>query len=97
MDQKHWDKAEQLLLQAIEGQKKVLNADHPYMMDSTRNMALIYWHQDRRVEAIDLMRLVVELREKTIGKEHPHTIASKAWSAPSLDPAKALDVANESQ
>jgi hypothetical protein len=40
------------------------------------NLALIFKHEDRHDEAMELMVACVQLRKKIIGVNHPHTISS---------------------
>lgn len=40
------------------------------------NLAATYWNQGRWDEAIELIQVVVNLRTKTIGANHPDTLGA---------------------
>ena len=60
----------------LEVGKKVLGAEHPSTLTATIFLAVVFWAQERRSEAIKLVEEVVELRKKVLGANHPQTISA---------------------
>ncbi|KAH8647477.1 hypothetical protein BGZ60DRAFT_521339 [Tricladium varicosporioides] len=73
-----WKEAEELIMQLIETQKRVLGQEHPDTLCSIANLALVYWNQGRWKEAEGLGLQVIELMKKLLGEEHPDTLYSRA-------------------
>ncbi len=55
---------------------RVLKEEHPDTLSSMANLASTYWNQGRWDEAIELIQVVVNLRTKTIGANHPDTLGA---------------------
>jgi Flp pilus assembly protein TadD/nucleoside phosphorylase len=68
--------AEELYQQALELQVKVLGAEHPSILASMNNLALVLRSQGRYEEAETIHRQTLELTTKVLGAEHPSTLAS---------------------
>ena len=56
--------------------KRVLKEEHPSTLTSIVNLASTYWNQGRWDEAIELIQVVVNLRTKIIGANHPDTLGA---------------------
>ena len=67
--QGRWDEAEKL-------QMRVLKEEHPSTLSSMANLAATYQNQGRWDEAIELIQVVVNLRTKIIGVNHPDTLSA---------------------
>ena len=69
----------------METRKRVLKEEHPDTLSSMANLAATYRKQGRWDEAIELMQVVVNLRTKIIGVNHPATLGAvdllKKWSS----------------
>ena len=62
-------------------QERVLGAEHPIVLLSCFNLALILEAQQKLPEALALMRRAEEGRTRTLGAEHPYTKATVAARA----------------
>jgi tetratricopeptide (TPR) repeat protein len=71
-----YNEAEELFVQVIETQKKVLGEEHPDTLTSINNLALTYCNQGRWKEAKELEVQVIEIQKKVLGEEHPDTLTS---------------------
>jgi hypothetical protein len=72
-----WDDAEKFQSPATEVNKRVLGAEHPSTLTSMSNLAYMWKGQDRREEAVVLIRECLQLRERVLGTEHPSTLSSR--------------------
>jgi DNA-binding ferritin-like protein (Dps family) len=68
--------AEKLEVQVMETRKKKLGVDHLDTLTSINNLAFTSKGQRRHPEAIKLMQGYVQLYERTLGVNHPHSLAS---------------------
>ncbi len=68
--------AEPLFLRALALRESVLGPDHPAVVTSLNNLALLYKVQGRYSEAERLFRRGLEASERTQGREHPETLIS---------------------
>lgn len=50
--------------------------DRISLRSNMANLAATYWNQGRWDEAIELIQVVVNLRTKTIGANHPDTLGA---------------------
>jgi hypothetical protein len=50
-DQKRWNEAEEIQVQVFEATKRILGEEHPDTLKCQSNLATIYEHQSRLVEA----------------------------------------------
>ncbi|OHW92815.1 TPR domain protein [Colletotrichum incanum] len=57
----------------METRKRVLGDEHPDTLTSMANLAQTWNRQERRVDAIQLMRDCFRLRQRCLGVDHPHT------------------------
>ena len=71
-----WKEAEELTMQLLETRKKMLDEEHPEMLRSMGNIAMIYSQQERWKEAEELRERVVEIKKRALGEEHPSTLAN---------------------
>ncbi|MCJ1265678.1 hypothetical protein MMC22_005558 [Lobaria immixta] len=76
--QGQWDKAEELLLQAVGMRKTVFGSEHPSSLNSMAGLASTYRNQGRWDEAEKLEVQVMETRLKVLKAEHPATLTSMA-------------------
>ncbi|KAF2174314.1 hypothetical protein K469DRAFT_541483, partial [Zopfia rhizophila CBS 207.26] len=60
----------------METRKTKLGADHPSTLSSMNNLAFTLKEQGRDAEAISLMRECVQLQQRILGVDHPHSIPS---------------------
>lgn len=60
----------------METRKRVLKEEHPDTLSSMANLAATYRNQGRWDEAIELIQVVVNLRTKNIGVNHPDTLGA---------------------
>jgi tetratricopeptide (TPR) repeat protein len=72
--QRHYDKAEPLLVKALEGQRRVLGEEHPDTLRSAGALGELYQAQGRDDEAAHLLAKMVEASRRVLGEEHPHTL-----------------------
>ena len=79
LEQGRWEEAEKLYLQVLEGNTRVLGAEHPDTLLSMANLATLYRRRSRHREAIALMEKVVQLRKKVLGTNHPKTVNAADW------------------
>ena len=63
-------------MQVMKTRKRVLKEEHPDTLSSMANLAAIYGKQGRWDEAIELIQVVVNLRTKIIGVNHPDTLSA---------------------
>ena len=68
--------AEEMLRQTLVLDKEVSGPEHPEMLASMYNLALVLSGQGKYVEAEEMHRQTLELRKKVSGPEHPHTLTS---------------------
>jgi tetratricopeptide (TPR) repeat protein len=73
-----WDKAEELLVQAVKTSKELLGAEHPDTLTSIANLASTFRKQGRWKEAEELDLQVIETSKRVLGAEHPDTLSSIA-------------------
>jgi hypothetical protein len=59
----------------IETRKKKLRADHPSTLTSMNNLAITLKGQGQHTKAIKLMQDCVQLCERTLGINHPYSLA----------------------
>ena len=71
-----WTEAEELEVQGVETNVRVLGQDHPDALTSMANLASTYRNQGRWKEAEELDVQVMETRERVLGAEHPSTLTS---------------------
>jgi hypothetical protein len=60
-------------VQVIEITKKVLGDEHPDTLTSMANLAHTLELQSRHKEALDLIDLCFQSRQKVLGEQHPAT------------------------
>ncbi|KAF2182111.1 hypothetical protein K469DRAFT_587897 [Zopfia rhizophila CBS 207.26] len=80
--QGRWKEAEELFVQVVETQKKVLGAEHPDTLVTMHNLASTYRSQERWKEAeelfaIPLMENCFQLRKQVLRAQHPHVELSR--------------------
>ena len=76
--QGRWKEAEELEVQAMETEKRVLGQEHPDTLTSIANLASTFWTQGRWKEAEELFVQVIETRKRVLGQEHPDNLTSMA-------------------
>ena len=89
-EQKLYEKAEYLLLRALDGRQRTLGNDHPDTTESKNDLAILYKEQSRYEEAEPLLIQAIEGRRLKLGDAHPHTLESlnnliglyEAWNKP---------------
>ncbi|KAL4766730.1 hypothetical protein BDW60DRAFT_201889 [Aspergillus nidulans var. acristatus] len=83
--QGRWKEAEELGVQVMEIQDRVLGPEHPDTLTSMGNVAYTFYSKNNIHHAIALMNKCVRLREGRLGLSHPHTIDSarflRQWKA----------------
>jgi tetratricopeptide (TPR) repeat protein len=79
--QGRWKEAEELLIQVVETNKRVIGHEHPNTLTSMHELALTYMSPGRWKEAEKLLIQVVETKKRVIGHEHPDTLTSMEWLA----------------
>lgn len=62
-------------MNVMETQKRELGAEHPKMIRTMYNLALILFSQGQQTEGQRLLTHVVEMERKLFGEGHPETIA----------------------
>ncbi|KAF8586125.1 TPR-like protein, partial [Ramaria rubella] len=73
-----WMEAEELEVQVIDLQKRLLGPEHPDTLSSIAILSLTYQKQGRWKEAEELGVQVVDLRKRLLGPEHPDTLQGMA-------------------
>ena len=68
--------AQQLGVQVLDMQRKVLSAEHPDTLSSMAYLALTYCKQGKLSKGEQLGVQVFDMRKKLLGAEHPDT---QAW------------------
>jgi hypothetical protein len=68
--------AEELLVQVIEIERRVLGGEHPDTLTSMANLAATYSNQGRWKEANKLEGQVLQTTKRVLGNEHPDTLLS---------------------
>ena len=89
-EQKHYEKAEKLLTEALEKRKIKLGVDHPRTLQSVHELAMLYKDKGDYDKAETLLLEAVEGRRLKLGDNHPHTQQSlnnlitlyEAWNKP---------------
>src|SRR5437762_3512580 len=66
--------AEELGVQVMKTQKRVLGLEHPDTLLTMHNLASTYYNQERWKEAEELEVQVMEARKRVLGPEHPDSI-----------------------
>ena len=73
-----YGEAEALETKALEGQRKILGADHPNTLNSMHNLAVVYENMGRYPEAEALQKQALDSRRRTLGDANPDTLHSLA-------------------
>jgi hypothetical protein len=60
----------------METHTRVLGIEHLYTLISMDNLASTWKGQGRDLEALSLMKECVQLRQRILGFNHPHTLSS---------------------
>jgi hypothetical protein len=76
MYQGRWNESEALQVQVIEATKRLLVEEHSSTPTSISNLALTLKGQGHHRKAMVLIERCVQLQEKVLGPEHPHTKSS---------------------
>ena len=71
------ERAEAMLLQAIDGRRRRYGEEHPETLQALHNLASVRAHQGRWHEARELHERVVAGRTHLLGAEHPKTLVSR--------------------
>ena len=71
-------KAENLQMEIVEKQKRILRKDHPDMLSSMAGLASTYWKQRRLDKAEKLEVEVSETRKRVLRERHADTLRSMA-------------------
>jgi tetratricopeptide (TPR) repeat protein len=71
-----YQECEELFIQILETEKRVLGIEHPDTLTSINNLASTYRNQGRWKEAEELEVQVLETRKRVLGVEHPDTLTS---------------------
>ncbi|KAJ7467964.1 hypothetical protein FB451DRAFT_1481208 [Mycena latifolia] len=82
-----YKRAEELLVPAVQKQRKVLGDDHVATLDMMGHLGATYERLGQYNSAEQLLILVVEKRRKHLGEDHPDTLAAMAdlaWTYTSL-------------
>ena len=73
----------------METSKTKLGANHPHTLSIMSNRDFTWKGLGRDAEAIQLMKVCVQLRTSILGATHPHSLSSKEaltkWEAERLD------------
>jgi tetratricopeptide (TPR) repeat protein len=72
--QERYDKAEQLYLETLEIQKRVLGEDHRRTLGTMGNLAIVYHTQGRYDDAEPLYLKTLRINTRLLGKTHPGTL-----------------------
>ena len=72
-----YERAERLLTQAVETDRRLLGEDSPPTMAAILALANVYWYQDRFKEAEPLYIDVIKRRQRVLGPEHRDTLAAQ--------------------
>ncbi|KAJ5117544.1 hypothetical protein N7448_011176 [Penicillium atrosanguineum] len=75
-----WGEAEQLEVQVMETRKTKLGADHPDTLTSMANLAHTLRSSGQDIAALLLMDECVRLRDRKLGRGHPHAMSPKSTS-----------------
>jgi tetratricopeptide (TPR) repeat protein len=68
-----WAEAEPLLVEQLEIMRN-LPADQPEVLDTKKNLAVVYWGQGKLDQSIPLFEEVLRIRERTLGRKDPTTL-----------------------
>jgi len=71
-----WTEAEELEVQVMETRKRVLGAEHPFMLTSMANLTSTYKNQGRWTEVKEPEVQVMEMRKRVLGAEHSDMLHS---------------------
>lgn len=71
-------KAEVMLREAIEVQKKVLGDEDEDTLFSCRTLSYALWYQDKNEESENVLRALLKLEERVLGKEHTYTLTTRS-------------------
>ena len=94
-DQKEYRKAEPVFRRALTIREKALDAEHPDLAKSLKNLAVACYRQKRYVEAESRYRRALVVLEKTQGPKHPEFAASLGKYAGTLRNLKRNDETTE--
>ena len=72
----YWQDAEQLNVQVMDTNLRVLGTEHPSTLTSMGNLASTYQNQGRWKAAEELKVQVMETEKRVLGAEHPSTLTS---------------------
>jgi serine/threonine protein kinase len=72
-----YDRAQSLLKQAVEEDRRRFGADHPTTLQAVNDLANAYWFLDKYTEAEPLYVDVIERRRRILGAEHPDTLRTQ--------------------
>jgi tetratricopeptide (TPR) repeat protein len=73
-DQGNYAEALPLYQRALAIFEKVLGLEHPSVVISLSNLAVLYKDQGNYAEALLLHQRALAIREKVLGKDHPNTL-----------------------
>ena len=73
---REFDEAEPLLVEVLEGRRRLYGPEHPKILPTMNNLAELYKETGRYAEAEPLYIKALELREETLGADHPRTLIS---------------------
>ena len=60
-------------MRVMETNKRVLGKEHPNTLNSMANLAWTWKYQKRNDEALNLIKKCIQIREKSLGLDHPDT------------------------
>jgi tetratricopeptide (TPR) repeat protein len=76
-DQKAYQRAQELLQQALQIQEAFLGAEHPETARSLYNLAVLYTAQDDYHQAEDYLARSLAIRQQAFYPQHPDLIATR--------------------
>ncbi|KAG9229325.1 hypothetical protein BJ875DRAFT_508003 [Amylocarpus encephaloides] len=72
-----WMEAEDLEVKVMETRSRVLGQEHPDTLTSMANLAFTWNNNERRLEALGLLKECVQLQTRILGAYHPDTMSSQ--------------------
>jgi len=73
------EEARLLLVEALEGSRRVLGSDHPDTLTSMLGLGVVLSKLNDGEAAAALLRECFDGRQRVLGQNHPHTILCKEW------------------
>ena len=84
MQQRRFDEAEAIFRPLLERQRRVLGDEDPLTLNTMNEMSVMYYRQDRYIEALPLVENSWRVLRKLLGETAPRTLISQGNLADTL-------------